>query len=177
VTTPGARRQRGGLLVPDVTLRPTTLADLDFVLAAESAPENRRFVLQWTREEHAAVIRGPECAHRSVEDSATGQAVGYAILLGLGSPHRAVEFRRLVITDKGRGYGRAAVRAVKRLAFEELGAHRLWLDVMEQNQRARRLYESEGFTAEGLLRECYLGQSGYESVYVMSVLESEHRGA
>jgi len=159
----------------NVVLRPTMDADLDFVLAAESAPENAPFILQWPRGRHAAAIRSPAAAHRVVEDARGGPPVGYVILLGVGEPDRSIEFRRLVVTEKGCGYGRAAVRAIKRLAFEGLGAHRLWLDVKEFNQRARRLYESEGFTPEGLLRECYLGERGFESVYVLSVLEGEYR--
>lgn len=161
--------------MPDVVLRPTTIADLDFVLAAEAAPDNRRFVLQWSREQHVTAIGSPNIAHRILEDPLKRQAVGYVILLGLEEPHRSIEFRRLVVTEKGRGYGRAAVRAIKRFAFEEFGAHRLWLDVKEFNHRAKQLYASEGFTTEGLLRECYVGEGGFESVYVMSMLESEYR--
>ncbi|MCI0538920.1 MAG: GNAT family N-acetyltransferase [Verrucomicrobiales bacterium] len=163
--------------MPDVILRPTTTADLDFVLAAESDPENRRFVLQWPREQHIAAIDSSAFAHRIVEDARSGQSVGYMILMGLNGPHRSIEFRRLIITAKGCGYGRGAVRAIKRLAFEDLAAHRVWLDVKDFNHRARRLYESEGFQAEGLLRECYLGEAGFESVYVMSILQSEYRTA
>jgi diamine N-acetyltransferase len=105
----------------------------------------------------------------------SGEAVGYVILQGLDGIHRAIEFRRLVVTAKGCGYGRAAVRMIKTFAFEGLAAHRLWLDVKEFNHRARRLYESEGFTVEGMLRECYLGENGFESAYVMSILEAEYR--
>jgi diamine N-acetyltransferase len=163
--------------VKKVILRPTTIADLEFVMVAESAEENRPFVLQWPREQHIAAINSFESAHRIIEDAESRAAVGYAILLGLGGVHRSIEFRRLVVTAKGRGYGRAAVNMIKKFAFEEQAAHRLWLDVKEGNQCARRLYESEGFTLEGLLRECFRGESGWESVYVMSILESEYRGA
>lgn len=161
--------------MPEVVLRPTKSADLDFVLAAESAPENRPFILQWPREQHETAIASPTFAHLIVEDAQGGKPVGYAILMGLGGPHRSIELRRLVITAKGGGYGRAAVRAIKRLAFDGLAAHRLWLDVKEFNQRARQLYESEGFSAEGLLRECYLGESGFESVYIMAMLDAKYR--
>jgi RimJ/RimL family protein N-acetyltransferase/quercetin dioxygenase-like cupin family protein len=160
--------------MPDVILRPTTMTDLDFVLAAESAPENRRFVRVWPREQHATAMSSPMYAHRIVADASSGKAVGYVILMGLGEPHHSIEFRRLVITDKGHGYGRAAVRAIKQLAFQELAAHRLWLDVKEFNHVARQLYQSEGFVTEGLLRDFFLGESGFESLYIMSILESEY---
>ena len=53
------------------------------------------------------------------------------------------------MTEKGRGHGRAALRLAIELAFEEHGAHRLWLDVKPHNERARALYRSAGFVEEG----------------------------
>lgn len=97
-----------------------------------------------------------------VED---GEAVGYVILANL---HKSVELRRIVVAEKGRGYGRAAVRQIKRLVFEELGAPRPWLDVKENNSRARHIYTSEGFTIEGTSRECL------EPLVIMSILEREY---
>ena len=66
---------------------------------------------------------------------------------------------------------------VKRLAFEEFKAHRLWLDVKEHNVRARHLYESEGFVTEGVLRGCIKAEAGFESLVVMSMLRGEYHDA
>ena len=159
-----------------VRLRRTTEGDLDFVLAAEGAEENRRFVGQWTREQHGRSLSNSDLAHFIVEGVEDGRAVGYVIMAGLLDADRSAEFRRVVITEKGKGYGREVLRAVKRMAFEELKAHRLWLDVREHNGRARRLYESEGFVVEGMLRECVSVGGGWESLVLMSLLEQEYRG-
>lgn len=159
----------------NIRLRRTSEGDLDFVLAAEGAEDNRRFVGQWTREQHREAMSHPDLAHLVVERVDEGRPVGYVIMAGLLDANRSVEFRRVVITEKGKGYGREVLRVVKKMAFEELKAHRLWLDVRENNQRARRLYESEGFVAEGVLRECVSVGSGWESLVLMSVLEQEYR--
>ena len=159
-----------------VRLRRTREDDLDFVLDAEHREENRAFIVPWPRERHAAALRAEDLAHLVAAGAADGGRVGYVILAGLAGTGLSVELRRIVITEKGRGYGRAAARLVKRLAFEELGAHRLWLDVKEHNRRARRLYESEGFVAEGVLRECLRTEAGFESLVVMSVLWGEYEG-
>ncbi len=45
----------------------------------------------------------------------------------------ADEFKRIVIGRKGEGFGRAAVRRVKNMVFDEYKVHRLWLEVMEHN--------------------------------------------
>lgn len=158
-------------------LRRTTPEDLDFVLPAEQHEENRLFVMAWPRAQHQEALANTDLLHLICETVANARAVGYIILAGLQNANQSVEFRRLVITDKSRGFGREAVKLVKELAFETLNAHRLWLDVKEQNHRAKRLYESEGFVVEGVLRECLKIETGFDSLVVMSMLRSEYRNA
>ena len=132
-----------------VRLRPTTPADLDWVVAAEGHPENAPFVTQWTRGQHAVALDNPDSRHLVIESVPDGRAVGFVILAGLAGARGGIELRRIVVTDKGRGYGREALRLVKTMAFREPGAHRLWLDVRTNNPKAKRLYEEEGFVVEG----------------------------
>jgi diamine N-acetyltransferase len=155
-----------------VRLRPTGEGDLDFVVNAESDPDNRPFIIQWPRDRHAMALGDPDIAHRIAEDEGQNP-VGFAILSGLKSADSNIEFRRVVVVQKGKGYGRSIVRAVIDLAFKELHAHRLWLDVKVHNTRARALYKSEGFSEEGLLRECIRGPMGFESLVIMAVLHHE----
>jgi len=108
-----------------------------------------------------------------IERLSDRQRVGFVLLAGLTNPHQNMEFRRIVVTAKGKGYGRAAVRAVKHFAFREHNAHRLWLDVKQHNTRARQLYESEAFVFEGVLRECLKTETGFDSLVVMSTLATE----
>ncbi len=158
-----------------IRLRPTTEDDLDFVLATERHEENVPFVGQWSRERHRDVLSNDDVAHLIVE-TATGQPVGYLILAGLASPDRSIEFKRITIAEKGNGFGREALRLVKRLAFGRFAAHRLWLDVRDGNDRARRLYESEDFLHEGILRDASRVGDGFASLHVLSILEHEYRG-
>ena len=132
-----------------IRLRPTTPADLDWVLAAEGHPDNRPFVTQWTRKQHEATLEHPDTRHLIVENAADGHPVGYVILAGLARPRDGVELRRIVVTEKGKGFGRATLRRVKTMALNDLRTRRLWLDVRANNPRAKRLYEAEGFAVEG----------------------------
>jgi RimJ/RimL family protein N-acetyltransferase len=118
------------------------------------------------------VLGDPDIAHRVAEDDAQNP-VGFVILAGLVNESASIEFRRIVVVRKGRGFGRSIVRAVKELCFNELQAHRLWLDVKAHNDRARSLYKSENFSEEGLLRECIRGPLGFESLVVMALLHHE----
>ncbi|MCU1265873.1 MAG: GCN5-related N-acetyltransferase [Acidobacteria bacterium] len=96
-------------------------------------------------------------------------------MAGLTDPNQSVELRRIVVTEKNKGYGQEALGLIKRLAFVERGAHRLWLDVKQQNSRARHVYESHGFIVEGVLRECVKAEAGFDSLVVMSMLREEYR--
>jgi RimJ/RimL family protein N-acetyltransferase len=55
----------------------------------------------------------------------------------LADKNQSVEFRRIIVTEKNKGYGREALRLIKQLAFERLNAHRLWLDVKESKRTSQ----------------------------------------
>jgi RimJ/RimL family protein N-acetyltransferase len=155
----------------NLELRQTSPTDIPYVVSLEQADENRPYIVPWSAERHLAALNEPDFLHAIL----LGQdRAGFLILMGLSSPHRSIEFRRIVVEHKGKGIGRAALRLVKRTAFRELGAHRLWLDVKTHNDRARSLYLSEGFKEEGILRECLKTGDRYESVVIMSILEAEY---
>lgn len=156
-------------------LRPTTEDDLDFVLAVERDRENSRFVQQWTQQKHKEALQHQDLFHLIIECVAENILLGYIILAGLENPNQNIELRRIVVKTKGKGHGRKALRLIKKLAFEDLHAHRLWLDVKDFNDVARRLYESEGFVVEGILRECLKVGDSFESLVLMSMLQSEYQ--
>src|ERR1700756_5047994 len=157
-------------------LRPTMTSDLDYVVSLEQAPENLEFITPWERTQHEAAIRFPDFRHFIVEGGADLSPGGFVILIGCPHPHLAIELKRMVIQAKGAGFGRAALRMAKKIAFDDLGAHRFWLDVKRRNSRAKALYDSEGFVVDGELREAVRTAEGFESLIVMSMLRSEFTG-
>jgi diamine N-acetyltransferase len=159
-----------GSSTAELRLRPTREDDLDFVVAAEADPDNAPFLAPSPRGDHLRFMADPLQRHLIAE--ADGRAVGFA-LLRLHPEGRAVELRRIAVTEKGRGYGRATLALAIRAAFEEHGAHRLWLDVKPHNERARSLYRSAGFVEEGLLRDALYNGGRFESLVVMSMLRPE----
>ena len=159
-----------------VRLRPTMTSDLEFVLSLERDAENLPFITPWERTQHEAAVRFPDFRHFIIEGGEGLEAAGFLILIGCRSPHHSLELKRMVVQHKGRGFGRAALRTAKKIAFDELGAHRFWLDVKKRNLRAKALYDSEGFIVEGTLREAVKVQGGYESMVVMSMLQQEFLG-
>ncbi|MEY2617191.1 MAG: hypothetical protein RL522_193 [Pseudomonadota bacterium] len=160
-------------VVPRVRLRPTLQSDLDYVLTLEQDPQNLPFITPWERTQHEAAIRFPDFRHFIIESGNALQAAGFLIFIGCKSHHRSLELKRMVVQHQGQGVGRAALRVAKKVAFDDLGAHRLWLDVKTHNARARALYDSEAFVVEGVLRESVRVAGGFESLTLMSMLAPE----
>ncbi|MDP4092867.1 MAG: GNAT family protein [Bacillota bacterium] len=153
--------------------RKTDAEDLDFVLDAENAGENRLFINQWSREKHVSALEDSNVLHMVICD-VDNKRVGYNILIGINNPSGELTMQRFVITEKGKGYGREALGLIKKIAFEKLGMHRLQLQVREYNERAKKLYKSEGFVEEGIMRESAFVDGAFKSSIMMSLLEQEY---
>lgn len=155
-------------------LRPTMQSDLDYVLSLERDPENLPYITPWEKIQHEAAIRFPDFRHFIIEAGPDLERGGFLILIGCRNQHQSIELKRMVVQNKHQGVGRAALRVVKKIAFDDLGAHRFWLDIKKRNTRAQALYVSEGFVFEGELREAVKVEDGYDSLVVMSMLHEEY---
>ena len=57
--------------------------------------------------------------------------------------------------------------------FEQLGLHRISLDVINFNPRAKRVHDKVGFVTEGVLREEHRWTDEWIDVTIMSMLAHE----
>lgn len=135
--------------------------------------ENSDFIGQYDYDRHKKVIDIDDEIHFSIFDNADNNLIGHIILAGLKNGNDSIEFRRIVISKKGKGFGKESVELIKKYCFTELKAHRIWLDVISDNNRAIGLYKSQGFKVEGLLRECIKQNDTYKSLNIMSILVSD----
>jgi len=158
-----------------IIIRNTQENDLDFVINSEHEPDNAQYVGQWTKEQHKNALFNEDILHLIVERKNTNIPIGYVIMVGLENRNNSIEFRRIVISDKGKGFGKETLKLIKEIAFEQLKAHRLWLDVRCKNNKAQTLYKSQGFIEEGILRDAIIYNGNYESLIVMSILENEYK--
>ena len=74
----------------------------------------------------------------------------------------------------GQGYGAEVGTLLLRLAFEQLGVHRIEALIEPSNARSLTLVRKAGFTKEGLLRERILDEHWIDTE-VWSLLEGEWR--
>ena len=157
---------RGPLSAPGspraAVLRRAGADDLPFLLAlaghAEVAP-------------HLAVGSGePEALRASLERSAAepnlhgrfvvereGAALGAAAFTVVNRRSRIAEVTGVMVAPAARGRGIAgeAVAALVRLLLDDLGMHRVQLEVYGHNEAAVRVFERVGFQVEGRRRGAY----------------------
>jgi len=156
-----------------VLARLTTTDDSAAELAALFAlPHALGFVHAPTEEQVRSAIAKDGIESWVVERD--GRIVAHMIL---GCPEPWLwEVRTLVVRDQRCGIGAFAIRRAIERAFEEGGAHRIFLEVVERNHGARALYESLGFKAEGCYRDGYRDDDGsYQNLIPYGILESEYR--
>lgn len=80
---------------------------------------------------------------------------------------------------RGRGIGTEATRLIVGHGFEQLGLHRIALELYSHNHRARRVYEKVGFVEEGVRRQTQLRDGEWADETLMAILAHEwadHRG-
>ncbi len=113
----------------------------------EKPEEVRRFIFPYTLSKHREQFAIDEVRYKSIYGE-RGSLVGF-LILALDPDGRSLEFRRIVISERERGYGKRAVRLVDRICREEFGRRRVWLDVFQDNVIGRHIYESVGYAHAG----------------------------
>lgn len=113
-----------------------------------------------------------------VVDRTTNSKIGHVALSRIDRTNRSARISKLLVGDpnaRGKGYGRQIIQELLRIGFDTLGMHRITLGVYDYNVSAIKLYESCGFSKEGLMRDSSWLDGHYYSVYEMSILEDEWR--
>lgn len=171
-----------------VVLRDRKASDIDDRLAFPIVPEDEdMFGGSWRREwrgesrhtrerlEAPAPAPAPLGHVEWVVDYA-GRCIGWAGLRIDAGNHRASY--TVGIFDpmlRGRGLGREITALVVEWTFQELGLHRVELDVLASNAPAIRCYEAVGFRHEGVRREFELYPDGWRDFLSMGLLNSDPR--
>ncbi len=129
----------------EISIRDTRREELDRIFDMEQG-EARGFIVGYSPERHQAEFARSDIAYKSIWRD--NQLIGF-LILALDSDSQSFEFRRIVIAEPGRGYGKKVVRRVDEICRREFGRTRVWLDVFETNTRARRVYEQCGYRMYG----------------------------
>jgi len=149
------------------------VSDISTIIELESHKDNRDYLWIGTEEEHKEEIADPNHLLLIFREKTDNRTVGYA-LVRLNPKSEVFELRRIAISEKGQGYGREAMNALFKLAFETMKINRFWLDVYPDNTIGIKLYESLGMHRDGVLRQNYKAERGYLDQIIYSMLRSEY---
>ncbi|MEU5526175.1 GNAT family N-acetyltransferase [Micromonospora chersina] len=150
---------------------------------AELLRVNREFLAPWdpirseeyfTADGQHAVIeadlqqheQGAKLPHVILDDS--GRVIGRITLSGIvRGPFQSCAMGYWVSAGhNGRGFASRAVREIVRVAFEELGLHRVQAETLLHNVRSQRVLERNGFVRFGVAPE-YLNIAGRWQDHIM----------
>jgi ribosomal-protein-alanine N-acetyltransferase len=177
-----------GDLAPDVELRLPIAADapafLDLVVRNRDhfrPYEPRRpasyFTLGGQREQVSAAQRQAEVGERfefGIWERNGGALIGRISLGGIsrGALQNAYLGYGIDVARGGRGYATQAVRLTVRVAFDDLGLHRVQAAVVPENKASARVLAKVGFREEGLARR-YLFLDGRWKDHLMFALTAD----
>ena len=104
-----------------------------------------------------------------------GASMGLLTLTGLSSHHRRASWNWFLgsAEARGRGVGRAAQVLGLDRAFGELGLHKVFAEVMADNDAALKAQAAAGFRREGYLRGHVLKGGRPRAVVLLGILSSE----
>lgn len=163
-----------------LTIRQIKKSDLKFILEIEQRPETNEFESMETPDTDYLTERF-DWFLENVQNIPSGGGVRFVISLGT----KKIGDMSLVCTWEdtqewelgfsflreywGNGYAAESVRAIAQLAFENLGIHKLVMNINADNTRSTRLAERLGFVKEAHMREArlYNGNWNNETVYTM----------
>jgi len=101
--------------------------------------------------------------------------IGLVSLMQINFKDRSAEFGIYLGEHQfsGKGFGYEATISMLKLAFHELGLIRVYLVVLEENDRAIKSFIKSGFKKEAVLRESCFFDGKFHNQVIMGILAEE----
>lgn len=159
----------------DLSLTEAEEGDLSWILEVERGAVKEGFVSGDPEVRHRLQMNDRTCLYLIARRGA--EPIGYIILRGITGASPVVELKRIVITHTDAGLGQPVMRLLIDFVFGDLKAHRLWLDVIDDNRRAHHVYRKLGFVEEGRFREAANRSDGWRDLLIFGLLEKDYKPA
>ncbi len=104
-----------------------------------------------------------------------GQPIGLVNLDGLDWPNGHTEIG-IALTDtdhRGQGFAAEALCLLIRYAFDELGLHRIWARIIEDNNPSIRLFKKMGFQLEGRMKEHVRRRGIFRDMLIFGLVQTD----
>ncbi len=129
-----------------VRVEKATHDDLPLFAEMEQMAGTSEFINPYSVEEHHRKFDEPQIIYLRINN---GGVIAGFFILSLEPDGTSVEFRWIVVSDKGSGIGQAAIIQMEEFCKDELGRSRIWLDVLENNFIGRHIYDKFGYKQFG----------------------------
>ena len=116
--------------------------ELELFQRFEKEKDTKDYIIPYTLEKHIEEFNKPNIVYKTILNR--NKIIGFMIL-NLEEDKKSVEFRRIVINEKGKGFGIMAIKFLDYIVKEEFVRNRIWLDVFENNKRAIHIYKTCGY--------------------------------
>lgn len=166
--------------MPNIALAPLGLAHVEATFRWTNDPEVRENLglrAAPTRESTEAFVKRAltDESIRAFAIEVDGAHVGNVVLDRIDR-HNGMAHLHIYIGEaagRGKGIGTKATALAAEHAFREVGLHKVWLTVHEDNARAIAAYKRAGFQVEGTLRDEFLFRGARLNAIYMGRLRTD----
>ena len=124
-----------------------------FILAAAEDTQNRHWAICNDEDEYLGTISLKQIDRKN------------------GNAEYAMVMRKCAL---GTGASQYGAEEILRIAFEEMGLNRVYLNVLEDNVRANNFYEKFGFVFEGIFREHLYVNGEYRNLKWFALTKTDY---
>jgi RimJ/RimL family protein N-acetyltransferase len=181
---------RGPIETSRLRLRPFVTGDFDALYSYQSRDDVTRYLLWGSRNRDevrkalelkvaATAIRAEgDFLAVAAESAETGEIVGDAVLGLVSAENLHGEIGYIVHPDHhGQGYATEMARPLLRIAFDDLGLHRVTGSLDARNGASARVLEKLGMRREAHLVENDFVKDEWQSELIYAILDREWRAA
>jgi len=126
-----------------VNIRESKEIELEGFVEMEQQPHAKEFVNGNDLVTHKRNFLDRNLIYLSIENN-QGELAGYFIL-AFEPSEKIIEFRRIVIDQSQRGIETIAIMKMESYCRDQLCCKRIWLDVYDDNERGKHIYEKLGY--------------------------------
>lgn len=110
-----------------------------------------------------------------VYDETAGKLNGHVGLYKIDQVDKKIEYGILLADDnsRGKGYGTMCTKTMVDYAFDVLGLHKVYAEVIAENKASEAMFKKCGFKTDGILRDDNFKNGQFYDVLAMSILENE----
>jgi RimJ/RimL family protein N-acetyltransferase len=164
-----------------VKLRRATVDDADFLVELLTHEEVEPYLSAISAKDRKGIVAGIERSEQEPElfgqfiVEVDGRPAGAVRFESPGGPSRIARLGGLAIHPefRGRKHGEEAARAFQRHLFEDLGFHRLEIEVYGFNERSLAHAERVGWVREGVKRKAYWRHGDWVDGVVFGLLAED----